>query len=175
MIQFMINFIVIVVFSMLIFLNTSATDWNVDRDLTFFDCVYLCLTSLSSVGYGDITPVSNKAKYILIALQGMMLIEILSVIEFLKNDLFNATFYIRSAGIFASIFVMAVYFTLMTDNSDWNLSNNNSVNLLDMTYFSTTTVTTCGYGDISPLTQKARIPVMIVQLLVIFQTMALFS
>lgn len=175
MIQFLINFIVIILFSMLIFLNTTATDWNVNRDLTFFDCVYLCLTSLSSVGYGDITPVSNKAKYIMIALQGMMLIEILSVIEFLRNDKFNLAFYIRSTGIFASIFAMAVYFTLMTDDTDWNFSNNNSVSLLDMTYFSTTTVTTCGYGDISPVTKKARIPVMLVQLLIIFQTMALFS
>ena len=175
MIQFLINFIVIILFSMLIFLNTTATDWNVNRDLTFFDCVYLCLTSLSSVGYGDITPVSNKAKYIMIALQGMMLIEILSVIESLKNAKFNLAFYIRSTGIFASIFAMAVYFTLMTDDTDWNFSNNNSVSLLDMTYFSTTTVTTCGYGDISPVTKKARIPVMFVQLLIIFQTMALFS
>lgn len=175
LIQFFMNFLIIIVFSTFIFLNTDASDWNTTKDLSFTDSLYLCLTSLSSVGYGDITPLSNKAKYILLSLQFVVLLEILSFFEYIQHDAFDFNFMITVSMTFILILVFALYFTFMTENSDWNLSNNNTVNFLNMTYFSSTTFTTCGYGDISPLTMKARIPVMLVHLIIIYKIVSLLS
>jgi hypothetical protein len=175
MIQFFINFIIIIVFSTFIFLNTDSSDWTTKKDLSFTDCLYLCLTSLSSVGYGDITPLSNKAKYILLSLQFIVILEILTFFEYIKYDEFNYNFIFKVVMSFVLLLMSSLYFTFMTENSDWNMSNNNTVNFLNMTYFSSTTLTTCGYGDITPLTLKSKIPVMIMHIIIIYQILSLLS
>lgn len=175
LVQFLINFIIILTFSLFIFLNTNAFDWNTRKDLSFTDSLYVCLTSLSSVGYGDITPLSKKAKYILIFIQLIVLLEILSIFEYIKNDTFNISFVFKILLSLVFIILLSLYFTYMTDDADWNLSNNNSVNFVDMTYFSSTTLTTCGHGDITPLTLKSKIPVMITQAFIIYQIISLIT
>lgn len=172
------NFIVILLFSVFIFINTDFSDWRTpnSKKLTFTDAIYLCLTSFSTVGYGDIIPKSNKAKIILITLQSFVIIEILSSVEFFRNKCFNINFFIKIIVTYVLIIVATLYFLLFTKKEDWSFpTNDQDVTFLNMFYLSNSTLSTCGYGDIVPLTLKTRIPVMMIQSIIILQIMSLIT
>jgi hypothetical protein len=171
--QLLINFVVILFFTMFIFLNTKKEDWyaNEYKDLTFMDSLYLCMTSFSSVGYGDITPSSTKAKIIVVILQIFILLEILSITHYS----IDMSLFINIAIILFVLLVATLYFTFVTEDKDWKFPLSSDTNtFFNMFYFTNSTLTTCGYGEIVPVTNKSRIPVMFLQLLIILQVLSVF-
>lgn len=60
------------------FLN-SRKHWSVDEDLTFIDCVYFHFTTLSTVGYGDICPITQESRIYTIFLIIIIMSEVLSL------------------------------------------------------------------------------------------------
>ena len=173
-IQLLINFVVILFSSTFIFLNTKKEDWyaNEYKDLTFMDSLYLCMTTFSSVGYGDIIPSSTKAKVILVILQIFILLEILSVTHYSMD----MSLFVNIAIIFFVLLITTLYFTFVTDDKDWKFPLSSDTNtFFNMFYFTNTTLTTCGYGDIVPVTNKSRIPVMILQVLIMLQLLSVFK
>nr|QOI90491.1 hypothetical protein HWQ62_00356 [Pyramimonas orientalis virus] len=177
LLQILINFVVIIFFATMIFLNTDKTDWYAKnyKDLSFMDSLYLCTTSFSSVGYGDISPATKKSKIYVIIIQTFILLEILSLAQYLSGG-FNIGILFNILITYFVILVATLYFTFVTDKTDWNFpSSNDSNSFLNMFYFTNTTVTTCGYGEIVPITNKSRIPVMIIQSLIILRVLSLFT
>ena len=173
-IQLLINFVVILFIAMFIFLNTTKQDWytNENKDLTFMDSLYLCMSSFSSVGYGDITPSSTKAKVTILIIQILLLLEILSI----TNYSFNMRLLVNVVIIFLVIMMSTLYFTFFTERNDWRFPLSSDTNsFFNMFYFTNTTITTCGYGDILPITNKTRIPVMFLQLLIMLQLLSVFN
>jgi hypothetical protein len=157
-------------------MNTEKNDWNTNtyKDLSFMDSLYLCMTSFSSVGYGDITPASNKAKIILVILHMFIILEILSISQYFNGGL-NTRLIINITIIFVVMMSATLYFTFGTDKKDWSFPASEDTNsFLNMFYFTNSTLTTCGYGEIVPVTGKSKIPVMFVQFLIILQVLSLF-
>lgn len=69
-------------FIMLFILNNKKKQhWSLNRDLTFIDCLYFHFATLSTVGYGDITAVSQEAKIYTILLIIITMFEIASLID----------------------------------------------------------------------------------------------
>ena len=176
-IQILINFLVILSFVMYIFLGTDKTDWYSRRgdNLTFMDSIYFCMTSFSSVGYGDIVPASTKSKVIVIILQMFIIFEILSISQHVGGCL-SMGFLYNILITFAVLIIGTLYFTFGTEKTDWVFPSALDTNsFLNMFYFTNTTLTTCGYGEIVPNTNKTKIPVMIIQTLIILQILSIFT
>tara|TARA_B100001175_G_C19039002_1_gene416376 strand:- start:75 stop:521 length:447 start_codon:yes stop_codon:yes gene_type:complete len=55
--------------------------WSSKKDLTFIDCFYFHCATLSTVGYGDITAVSQEAKIYTILLIIVTMVEVVAVID----------------------------------------------------------------------------------------------
>jgi hypothetical protein len=174
-IEIIFNCFIIIIFALVIFLTTIKNDWytnNPEKNLTFMDSLYLCTTSFSSVGFGDISPKSTKAKIIIIFLQIFILLEILSISQYV-GDCLNVSLMHNVIFLWFLIVVCTLYFTFVTKRSDWKFpSVEESNSLLNMFYFTNTTVTTCGYGEIVPVTNASRIPVMCIQALIIFKVLS---
>lgn len=72
------------------------------------------------------------------------------------------------------IFLFSLVYYSMGDIDQWNGVDVNS-NLFDFFYFSFTTMTTIGYGDISPKVYKTKIVCIFQQLIVLFELANFFS
>ena len=75
-------------------------------------------------------------------------------------------------NILTSIIVIILFgfiYSVSTDSDEWHgLSHyDNKQNLFDLIYFSSTTFSTAGYGDIRPLSKKARTLVILEHIIVI--------
>ena len=77
------------------------------------------------------------------------------------------TIFILSLSILFIIFFFAYIYKRFTDFRDWN-GISYDAEYLTYIYFSTSTISTIGYGDIYPKSKKAKLLVTIHQLLVIF-------
>lgn len=169
-----INFLIALVFSMVIFLFTDKKDWNVNKDLSFFDCVYTTLSSLSTVGYGDILPVSNKSKIIITCLQAIVLIEIMSMINHLMNNELSLYFFYKIIKVYTIVILFTLVFMFAAKNTDFRFPQDSDTNnFVNMFYFTHTSITTCGYGDIVPASTKTKILCMIIESLIILQALSI--
>lgn len=76
-------FIILFVSPIVIFYTlNNSTDWSTKEPLSLIDCFYFITTTISSVGYGDITPVSRRAK---LFTMGLQLTTIFGIIEFSRE------------------------------------------------------------------------------------------
>lgn len=53
---------------------------GLDSNSTFLDYFYFSFTTMSTVGYGDISPISQKAKIIVLVHQQLILVELAALI-----------------------------------------------------------------------------------------------
>ena len=64
------KYIAITIFSLswLIYFHINSTDdwYGINKDISYLDSIYYTLVTFSTVGYGDITPKSKKAKVVTI-------------------------------------------------------------------------------------------------------------
>lgn len=158
---------------MIMFLFTDKSDWNLKKDLTFFDSIYTTLSSLSTVGYGDILPVSNKSKIIITCLQAIVLIEIMSMIDHLMNNEFTMYFIYKIIKVYVVVIFFTLIFMFAVDNTDFKFPQESDTNnFINMFYFTHTSITTCGYGDIVPASNKTKILCMIIECLIILQALS---
>tara|TARA_B100001287_G_C22673986_1_gene526719 strand:- start:1088 stop:1666 length:579 start_codon:yes stop_codon:yes gene_type:complete len=74
----------------------------------------------------------------------------------------------------AVIFVFSIIYFILGDKENWNGITDDS-NLFDFFYFSFTTMTTIGYGDVSPNVVKTKVICICQQLIVLFELANFFS
>ena len=72
------------------------------------------------------------------------------------------------------IFIFSVVYYILGDTENWNGIEDDS-NLFDFFYFSFTTMTTIGYGDVSPNVATTKIICIGQQLIVLFELANFFS
>lgn len=175
--QFYINLITILVFTIIIF-NTKQSDWNThdNRKLSFLDSLYFCLTSFSTMGFGDITPSTKTSKIIVLSIQTFLIFEILFLYQNYVNGSFKLSFLKKIVYLYLTLLLFTLYFYFFTNSKDWYpTSQNKQHNIFDLFYFSNTSLTSCGYGDIYPITNSSKIPVMLLQIILVFQVLSFFS
>lgn len=169
--QYVLNIIIILVFTLNIY-NTQKSDWNThdNRKLSFLDSLYLCLTSFATMGFGDITPSSKKSKIIILLLQAFIIFEILLLNQNMNNGKINYTILKKVSYIYILLGIFTTYFYIFTKKEDWQYTSKDSQHdFFNIFYFTNTSFTSCGYGDIYPKTNYAKIPVMFLQVILIFQ------
>lgn len=72
------------------------------------------------------------------------------------------------------IFLFSIVYYMLGNEDNWNGIEKDS-NLFDFFYFSFTTMTTIGYGDVSPKVMKTKIMCIGQQLIVLFELANFFS
>ena len=72
-----------------------------------------------------------------------------------------------------TLFSFALILTGMTDYYDFNGISEHDHTFLNMLYFTSTTSSTVGYGDISPKTTKAKIIIILLQVVMTSELLAL--
>ena len=77
------------------------------------------------------------------------------------------------------IVYLFIYVVFFNDSKHWNgLENEKNQILIKLTnrlYFLSTSFSTCGYGDISPKTMSAKLVVISMQFLLIFEVIQIIS
>jgi hypothetical protein len=158
----------IVVFTVIIYSFTNEKDWNLNKKPTFIESLYIVCVNISTIGYGDIYPISTFGRIILSSIHFIMLFNILYVFESLikQNHEQNIIYTIikNIVIILASVIVLLLF----TNNNDWHFPvNTDKKDVKTMTYFVQTSLTTCGLGDIYPKTEKSKAIVLILPIIVL--------
>ena len=152
-----------IMFILNVFLMVYSNGFNTKSKNTLdkvVDGVYFSTTTFSTSGFGDILPVTNWSKCIMI-LQHAILLYIMT------NKLDKESFDFVFKGIIF-IFVLNVLLMVNTDGFS-NVSNKESNKVLDGIYFSST-ISTVGYGDIYPVKNWSKCIVILEQLLIMYIT-----
>lgn len=78
---FIINIVFIIFFSVIYYyLKDNNNFTGLDSSSSFLDCFYFSFTTMSTVGYGDISPNSSTSKIIVMLQQLMVMIGIASLL-----------------------------------------------------------------------------------------------
>lgn len=124
------------------------------------DGMYFSTTTVSTSGYGDILPVTTWSK-VFVIVQHILLISLV----------------VESPTIVAMIIVMCVVNGFLLAITD-GFSNNHQVSVsekaLDGVYFTTTTISSVGYGDITPTKWWSKC-VVIVQQIIMYLSIEAFN
>ena len=86
-INFVASLIVIILFGFIYAVSTESNEWyglaHVDNKHNLFDLIYFSFTTFSTAGYGDIRPLSRKARILVILEQLIVVASILSISHFM--------------------------------------------------------------------------------------------
>ena len=172
-----VNLFIVMYFTLFIYFATSKKDWkNKTEDLSLFDSLYVTMSSVSTVGYGDFVPITNKAKYTMIAIQAIILLGIITIFDSMSKNEFTYRLLLNVLFTYTMIFAFTFFFTQFTEKSDWNFPmTSDTNNFTNMLYFTQTSFSTCGYGDIIPVTKKSKTASMFIQVMVMLQVLNLFT
>ena len=85
----------------------------------------------------------------------------------LTTDTRKIKFQTKISLLIVVILAFAILYTLVNGPDDWNLPSNASMTLGSSIYFSTVSICTVGYGDITPRSSRAR-ALVILEILVGF-------
>jgi len=136
-------------------------------ETTFVDAVYFSVVTISTVGYGDVVPSDDAGKlffsfYILLSL--FLLGGVLELTEFFYSidigeveegdDAETIQWFTRSRR--RLFFNLAVVFILMLLTSVW-FTQVEGFTTVDAFYFVVSSLSTVGYGDLAPQTQRSRL------------------
>jgi len=141
--------------------TTNDDDWNTPGDLSksWLNLFYFTSTTFSSMGFGDITPDTSKAKILVNIVQMSMVINILALLNSSMKIVVVKTL------IFLSILVVfAIVFKFGTSHNDWNIEKNDFT-FENMYYFASTAFSTSGYGDIYPTQVTSKVLVILMQVI----------
>ena len=160
--HFHISFILIAI--LLMKFLTDERDWGMEgKTMSAIDYVYIAFSNISTVGYGDYLPVTTKSRFIISTIHIIILLNLATLFYNPKEIL------ARFVKIVLIEFVFLVIFLLFTTKDDWYFNHKDDTNSIGtMIYFIQTTLTTCGYGDIYPVTHKTKFLAIIMQMLIIF-------
>ena len=79
--MFWVNLLIIVIFATMVFFFRDNDNWNgLDLESDWFDCFYFSFTTMTTIGYGDISPKSSLGKGICIIQQIIVLFQIANVL-----------------------------------------------------------------------------------------------
>ena len=105
--------------------------------------------------------------------------EITTTTKNIKKDSFYSILKLREGKVILCtnvcvIFIFSLIYFFFGNEENWNGIDSES-NLFDFFYFSFTTMTTIGYGDVSPKVVKTKIICIMQQLIVLFELANFFS
>lgn len=128
-------------------LLTTDKDWSFQSEKkTPHNIFYFLTTTMSTVGFGDITAASLKARV-------MVMIILLSQLNFKKVKLLTGL-----------LTIYPLFILNFSRKEDWQTDKFDYPTML---YFTITSVTSAGHGDIHPKTTRARNIVIPLQLAMI--------
>ena len=80
---FWVNLLLITIFATIVYFYRGEENWNgLDEETSdWFDCFYFSFTTMTTIGYGDISPASSLGKGICIVQQIIVLFQIANVIS----------------------------------------------------------------------------------------------
>tara|TARA_Y100001934_G_C11957539_1_gene587904 strand:- start:10 stop:516 length:507 start_codon:yes stop_codon:yes gene_type:complete len=79
---FIVNIMIIFTFATLYFVNKHPDNWNgIDEHSIWFDFCYFSFTTMTTIGYGDISPKSDKAKLMCMIQQLIVLFQIANFVS----------------------------------------------------------------------------------------------
>jgi hypothetical protein len=145
---------------------TKPQDWNSKKNLTLIDKIYLTTSNISTVGYGDYLPVTNNSRMFISIVHFVILTQLISFMSG-NHEKVVIVKKITQIVIIQSFFIYV--FVNFTNRDEWKFPKDNDTNdFQTMLYFTQTTFTTCGYGDMVPTTQKTKIITVLMHLIIMF-------
>ena len=73
------NFVLVFIFACIYYFIREQFN-GLNKDSSFLDCIYYSSTTMSSVGYGDIFPITNTSKIMVVIQQFLVLIGIAALV-----------------------------------------------------------------------------------------------
>ena len=78
----MVNVCAVTIFSTVYYVLREEGNWNgMDNESTFFDCFYFSFTTMTTIGYGDISPSSKIAKIFCLCQQLIVLFQLANLLS----------------------------------------------------------------------------------------------
>jgi hypothetical protein len=153
-----------------IHLFTNHGDWNSKKPLSLTDKFYITTSNVSTVGYGDFLPVTKRSRYLVSWIHFIILIQLTMILGGVSRENVLSVLPKRVLKIVMIQTFFSFVFVYLTKNNEWVFPLNSDTNNYEtMLYFTQTTFTTCGYGDIYPTTQKTKIMTMLMHFIIMLE------
>ena len=163
-------FVFLVVVFLSIHLFTNHVDWNSKKPLSLTDKFYITTSNVSTVGYGDFLPVTKRSRFLVSCIHFIILIQLTMILGCVSCDNVLTVLPMRILKIIMIQTFFSFVFVYFTKNNEWVFPLNSDTNNYEtMLYFTQTTLTTCGYGDIYPTTQKTKIMTILMHFIIMLE------